>query len=184
MRAILAACSACILILFLAGCASTNIASSVDPAYAGKPFKKIAVFADTTDLVARAEFETKFVQQCEDNGYDAAGWLKLYPATRVFSESSRDSVLKANGIDGFLDVTFIKTGFKYNYGTTPSPWAKIQATLYDDSNWKTAWVATLSSELHGTNGFEDPFSTLISSFCEKMEEQLVKDGVMTKTGGN
>jgi hypothetical protein len=186
MRTILHFCGASALaILLLAGfigCASTNIASSTDPAYAGKAFKKIVVFADTTDLVTRAEFETKFVQACKDNGVDAAGWLQLYPATRTFSDSSRDAVLKENGIDGFLDVTFGQTGFLYNYGDVPSPWTKIQATLYDDSNWKTAWVASLTSELRGVNNFADPYSTLITSMCQKMEEQLVKDGVVKKAG--
>lgn len=180
MRTVYTVCSAGILALFIAGCASTNIASSVDPAYAGKVFNKIVVFADTNDLVVRSEFEVKFVQQCKESGVNAASWLQLYPATRVFSDSSRDSVLKANGVDGFLDITFVETGYRYNYGTTPSPWAKIKAILYDDSNWKTAWVASLSSELHGTNGFADPFSTLISSFCEKMVDQLAKDGMVKK----
>ncbi|HZV12343.1 MAG TPA: hypothetical protein VFA55_03945 [Candidatus Kapabacteria bacterium] len=188
MKTVLHFCCACALALLFfagfAGCASTNIASSTDPAYAGKSFKKIVVFADTSDLVTRAELETKFVQDCKDNGIEAAEWLQLYPATRTYSDSSRDAVLKENGIDGFLDVTFVKTGYMYNYGDTPSPWAKIQATLYDDSNWKTAWIASLTSELHGTNGFADPYSTLITSFCQKMEEQLVKDGLIKKAEGN
>jgi len=179
------------------GCASTNLASSTDPDYVGKSFKKIVVFADTTDLEIRTKVENTFVQNAKDNNYNAVSWLQLFPATRQHTDSSDDAVLQANGADGFITFSFNgkgahvqvdqayydKKGTFHPEEVHKSQWVKFDATLFDVShppNWKKAWVASSTSQTNGESDFSDPFITLINSFSQKVLDDLSTKGLIQK----
>lgn len=64
----------------------------------------------------------------------------------------------------------------YGGYTITKPWAQFDAKLFDVSNGQNAWIASTFS---GGNAYAN-FKTVINSFCGKIVEQLIKDGVVIK----
>jgi len=201
-----------IAIVLLAGCATTKMTSFKDPAFQSISFKRILVVANTSDLEWRRKIETRMVKSFQDIGVFAIEGVQLFPPTREPTADEKVDILIKNKVDAYVSVSVGESGVKEEYVpstesttktkgsvrvsgdradyaeksttkvdggyTLSKPWAGFQTKLFDVSSGQNAWVA---SSFTGGNAFAD-FSTVINSYCDKVVDQLIEDGLIKKGG--
>jgi hypothetical protein len=192
-----------VVLIVLAGCASTKITSFRDPAFATKTFHKILVVAPFSDLESRTMAESAFVDRLTSYSVDAIPSMKVLMPTRTYSSEEFLKILSEIKIDGVLLVTLVDasstqtfvpgssstygqatlSGNTVNYsGTTQNyggyyiskPRVRYEIRLYDVSTGNTAWVAT---SLTRGNAFAH-FDTLIDSLADTAVEKLHEDALL------
>jgi hypothetical protein len=112
-----------LLVIFLSGCAHTNIDSLTDPAYRNKFFEHILVLPNIRDIAIAKNVEESYLSSFWDKGIDAISGLSLIPPTRDYSADELKSVCTAHGVDAILFVTIDAAGSTSEYvhlGSTPS----------------------------------------------------------------
>lgn len=201
-------------LLTLEGCASTTITSFKDPQYKTTTFNRILVIANFSNLQRRWRVETQLVKEFQRIGVFAIEYLNLFPPTRDYTDEEKINQLVNNNIDSFIMIdagesgvsqvyipqigsyttktgkvniygnaaTYDEKSTTTNYGgyVISKPWAHFNAKLFNASNGQNAWIASAFTGGNGLAGFD----TVIDSFCWKMVQQLIDDGIIIKTKWN
>ena len=194
----------------LSGCASTNITSFTDPDYRATHFSRILVVANVADLEWRNRIESRLVQELTKQGAFAIKGIELFPPTRDLDDEEKINRLLHNRIDSYITIDVGETGTQEVYipqtssttkttgsvnvtgssatyreksrtttsggYTVSKPWAKFTTKLFDVSSGVNAWVATAFT---GGNAYAN-FNTVVNSFCDKIVQQLLRDGLVVK----
>src|ERR1051325_6729324 len=98
--------------LMLAGCGMYSggsflyqpraITSFTDPEFSGRPFKRLAVLADTSDLGWRHDLEDALVRSLRSRDLGAVESHTVIPPTRGWTEAQRREALAGKGLDAYL----------------------------------------------------------------------------------
>jgi hypothetical protein len=195
----------------LFGCASTKMTSFKDPAFQSVSFKRILVVANTSDLEWRRKIEARMVQAFREVGVFAIEGVQLFPPTRELTDDEKVNILLQNNIDAYVSVSVGESGVKEVYvpptGSTTKtegkvrvsgnqadyeeksttrihggytlskPWADFETKLFDVSSGQNAWLASSHT---GGNAYAN-FNTVINSYCDKVVEQILEDGLITRS---
>ena len=198
------------LAVILSSCASTRMTSFKDPSFRSSKFKRILVIANVSDLQWRQKVESRLVEAFKDAGVFAVEGVLFFPPTRTFSNEEKVDLLVSSNLDGYISVSVgdagttevyvpptssttttkgsasvygnqatykSKSTTSYSGGYTLSkPWAEFDTKLVDVSSGQTAWVA---SSFTGGNAYAN-LNTVINSYCDKVVEQLIQDGLVNK----
>jgi hypothetical protein len=87
--------------ILLAGCAATTLKSNRNPAYAGGPFKKLAVFVLAKDDSVRRFAEDQMVQRLPAGTVGVPGYTLFPKVTEGDKDAIRDRLVAA-GFDGAM----------------------------------------------------------------------------------
>jgi hypothetical protein len=163
-----------------------------DTDYENAVYQRLLVVVNSIDLEKRFYFETQMSTVFGDTGIFAEEGYKLFPPTRVLSDTEKIELLKRDSIDGYISIDVGESGVAQMYipptrtrtsdGRTTKtvttggyviskPWSEFYAKLIDASTGRTVWT---SSAFTGGNAFANSH-TIINSFCDKILSQLVAD---------
>ncbi|MFP4527788.1 MAG: hypothetical protein ACLFQX_04495 [Candidatus Kapaibacterium sp.] len=95
-----------LIVVILAGCASTETTSFRDPEFIGKQYDKICVYADITDLKYRLLIENEMVKEFREAGVNAVRGYDLFPPTREWSDDDIHRALVDKSIEGYLLIAW------------------------------------------------------------------------------
>lgn len=183
-------------VVFLAGCAATEITSQLNPKFAGRSFGKILVHGNFQNLEYRKVAEDKL---CAELGRIVG--FACFKSSEVFfpaEEHSAEEIasrLAELGVEGILTLQPTGSGTPSTFlphastviGSTVTdsksvfggynplkPTAHYEAILQSTSEGKVVWYATAFSGGNMYAGWAD----LITSASSKAASQLVADGVL------
>jgi hypothetical protein len=98
-----------LLLLLLAGCASTSITDTWrDPGYSGGPFKRVMVLGVFQQPTARRTFEDIFAAKLRAAGVDAIPSYQVLPQDRPSAEGAVSEAAARGGADGLLMVHLLR----------------------------------------------------------------------------
>lgn len=93
------------LVGLLAGCARTELASYVDPAYQGRPkFTSAVVFAPNIPLKERSRIEDVAVEALAERGVAASRGMDVIPPTRQMTNEQVADAIIARGFEAVLII--------------------------------------------------------------------------------
>jgi hypothetical protein len=185
----------------LYGCASTKVASQVNPALGAKQFNRVLICFGVQDLALRQEGETQFViAAARARAQFVQGHRVIFPG--MTPEEIRAAVNKAQvdavlfitqtnqGTTGtFIPPTTQTTGSAWVSGnyvrgtattttaggyTIESPWASYSSQLMDLSNDRMVWVSTAQTEGSAFSSW----GGLAKSMAGKTVKKLRADGLI------
>ena len=188
------------MVLLLAGCASTKVTAYRDTAYAGKSYYKVMVAAPGLKLEARQKLEKAIVSELTQKGALGVESIGIMQPTRSYSDKDFFQLLNSHAIDAVLVVDTAKayketTGYTggssstYWWGSwrrggaftlsTPSeaivkPRMEVEFRLVDVATNQTAWM---SSTFTAGNAYAN-MDTLCNSLAAKITEKLKDDGML------
>ncbi len=191
---------AAMVLVCVSGCAVSQIEAFKDPQFAGKSYKNIVVTGQFSDLGERKSAEYDFCAAFREQGINCVASLDLILPTRTYSAEEKAKILKDNGIDAELVVSFKDAYEKQQYVpgksstncrkdaygnmhcdtnnsagyTVSKPRLKCECTLIDVEKNSNAWVA---SSLTAGNAYAD-FNTMMSSLAKETLTKLSSDGLV------
>jgi hypothetical protein len=192
-------------LLLTARCAVTDITSFRDPAFSGRIYHKLLIFAPFKDIESRIKMENAFKNWRPQSIHTAKRIpsIEIIVPTRSYTDEDIDEILLENSIDGvlllimtdaystqsYVPPTSSTQGFATfsgnvaNYYQTTKQYGgyyvskpRIKFEIYlYDVSLKK--VAWMSSSLTSGNAFAR-FGTLANSLAGTTMKRLIKDGLL------
>ena len=137
---------------FLAGCASTDMHSFVDPDFRGHAYQNLMISVQIDKLDQRDDAETIFTKEFDEIDGRCLRALDVLPPTREYTDAQFQRALKDAGVDGVLIVRMTEY-YEDEYYVPPSSSTYTTGTLsahtYYHGNTASTY-GTASSTSHTT----------------------------------
>lgn len=108
-----------IMLMGVAGCASTNMSSVVDPAFRGQQLSSVVVAAPSLRLSERQIAETEMQKEFAALGVAAARWIDLLPPTRSGNDQEAAKALASSNAQAVLIFQPGGRSLSQEYVSTP-----------------------------------------------------------------
>lgn len=189
---------AAILIVTIAGCASTKTTSFTDPAFEGEQYNSFVVNIFNADFQSQEMIASKTCEALVTAGAECTSALEVFPPTRSFSNEKKARILEERDIDGYL-LIFIGDGSassqyigSQQFGTVDvyGNYATVNTSssanysysrqegydlmLIDTETRDKAWVGGARTSGQGLANVTD--TAFASSLARSVVEALEKDG--------
>ncbi len=180
-----------------------------DPEFNTAAYRRLAVLVDTADLEWRHRLETRMVEKMQARKIGSVESFRMLAPTRSWSEDQRRDTLAKNGVDAYLRLVVdglevdeqtrpVTTTTTVSREKKPRPGrkdsldeetvitsstggdvvrtvrARYRVQLVDVKSGHFAWIAL--SRIEG-----DPMAR-ISSFCDEIAVQLLRDSLIALPG--
>lgn len=193
-----------LLLLFsLAGCASTNLTSYVDPEFRNKTYNSFVIEYLSNDLQRKSFIEKRVAEILFTKGIRTHIGIDVFPPTRKLSNEEIGRIIHRTGAEGYLLIamtnaysvqtyvppTYNTSGSAYSYGnytnvsatttqtggyTVNKPVQEFKIELIDVSTSKTAYQAT--GQTRGGGGVTDEI--MADSLANALVEKLIEDRIV------
>jgi hypothetical protein len=187
------------LLLFAAGCASTQVTSSWrNPSFAGQVPRNVLVLASIPDLPIKQQVEQAGAAKLNSMGIRATPAFSVMPASTAPTRDSVHAALEKYNFDGLFlssykgttqDVSYVPPagyvygpylGWGWGWGgagyyapgyVQSTPETQMQTTLFDvRGNGQIIWSATSSSISSGSS--QSDVNTFVSTVVGRMGNEL------------
>ena len=187
-----------LLIVLLAGCATTKITGFTDPDYKSKVYSKVVVVTPNLNLEYSALLQGKICKAIEAKKALCLRGLDVFPPTRSHSTEDIVRVLGENKIDGYLLLTYgggatqsqqigtMSYGSASVFGNTVSAYGSSTpvmsfsrsdgygVVLIDTQSYNKAWVGGATTQAQGLANITDDVFT--ASLAQQIATELSKAG--------
>lgn len=197
-----------LIILFLNGCAATQLNTVRNPELYNVKFEKILVVAPFTDIGLRRQTENTFVAKFSSAGMDSLSSIEIIPPTKEYSNYELLNILDKYKIDGILTValkdfwttqTYVPkssstsgsanlyyNSLKYQSYTQEyggyyisKPSVYFETRLLDRKSEQIAWIVTSTTS---GNAFAD-YRNLSNSLATRIVKELTKENMLILASG-
>jgi len=160
------------LVMLVAGCASTTLRDSwSDASYAGSPFRKWIVVGVGGDTVAKRTFEDIMVAKIRARGVDAVPGYQYLPQGRA-NESQLDGAVAAAGADALMMVHLrrVQTRTEVTQAMVPGPrypgfgWYGVYGGWYAVPEVRQYDIATVETTVYAVAGKKLVWSGVTETF--------------------
>ncbi len=164
-----------VLVPLAMGCTYTRVTGFVDPGSRPASFQRIAVHAQVDDLSDRQAIESALAEQLSSQNVRAVTLLSLAPPTRETTPEELEALLRANSVDGVLEIKIAETGYLHTIdpvtseaetttkkgrdgkkrpvtrvstsggGSSYTAFGKLHVSLKSTATGQTAWVGDADS---------------------------------------
>jgi len=189
-----------ILVVLLAGCASTSVTAIRNPAIADISYSRILIVVPFNDLALRGYAETQFVKDFLDAGVTALRSMDVVPPIQKYTDAEWNKIIEQHHIDGVMVVSLTNVGSSQSYvpqssrttssasiygntvygrsQTTTSggyyisePNMNFEISLFDAATGSIAWKATTYTD---GNAYANT-NTLLGSLAAEVVKKYEKD---------
>lgn len=159
-----------LLTILLTGCATTRVASYVDPEYADETYKQPVVWGRIAPLEDRLLLENNIIESFRSKGINPVAGVKIFPPDQeIKREFIVPALLKSNGDSLF--VVSLKPGSTLHH-------MEYEAALYGYKFHKV-WLGSVVTELQQAGISSDQTNALLfESVADEIVNQLLKDGII------
>ena len=159
-----------LLTVLLTGCATTRVASYVDPEYVDETYKQPVVWGRIASLEDRLLLENSIIKSFRSKGINPVAGVKVFPpGQEIKREFIVPALLKSNGDSLF--IISLKPDSTLHH-------MEYEAVLYGNKLHKV-WLGSVVTELQQAGVSSNQTNALLfESAADEIVNQLVEDGII------
>ena len=167
-------------VIFVTGCAYTEITSYKDPDFSAVSYGNLMVVVKTDDMKQMGIGENSFEEVFRKLGIMLKKGHSIFKPTEEKTDAEKMQIFKDMNIDGVIEVTFkskdTKTNIhasRHDVSSSTTEYLKFTVDLIDIASGKKAWTA-----LTETQGEDLALETMMDSLADAVFQQLKKDNLL------